>query len=85
MRTNYRDKKGNLEVKIECVHTLLTSIVELKMEQLLEEPEITTSSREQEQTLEPSEQFLASVESTLDKIEHKKEQRKQQEVEAWEH
>ena len=78
-------QKGNLEAKIESVHTLITSMVELKMEQLLEEPEITTWSREQEQTLKPNEQSLALVESTLDKIEPEREQRKQQEVEAWEH
>ena len=38
-------QKGNLEAKIESVHTLITNMVELKMEQLLEEPEITTWSR----------------------------------------
>ena len=64
---------------------LMTSMVELKMEQLLKESEITTWYREEELTLEPYERSLALVESTLDKIEHEREQRKQQEVEAWEH
>ena len=36
-------QKGNLEVKIESMHTLITSMVELRMEQLPEEPEITAS------------------------------------------
>ena len=35
-------QKGNLEAKIESVHTSITSMVELKMEQLVEEPEINT-------------------------------------------
>ena len=61
---------------------LITSMVELKMEQLLEKPEITTWSGEQERNLEPYEQSLALVESTLGKIYHEREQRKQQEMKA---
>ena len=65
-------QKGNLDAKIESMHTLITSIMKLKMEQLLEEPEITLWPREQEQ-------------STLNIIKHEREQRKQQEMEAWKH
>ena len=74
--------QANLSAKIEEAHALVTSLVEIKIEQGLEEEEITEWSEDQEETLERYEEPLGLVESELIEIEREKEDRKHDEIEA---
>ena len=72
----------NLSAKIEEAHALVTSLVEIKIEQGLKEEEITEWSADQEETLELYEESLGLVENELNGIKHEEESRKLDEIEA---
>ena len=74
--------RANLSAKIEEAHALVTSLVKIKIEQGLEEEEITVWSEDQEGTLERYEESLGLVESELIEIEREKEAQKHDEIEA---
>ena len=74
--------RANLRAKIEEAHALVTSSVKIKIEQGLEEDEITEWSEDQEETLKHYEESLGLVESKLIEIEHEKEAQKHDKIEA---
>ena len=74
--------QANLGAKIEETHALVISLVEIKIEQGLEEEEITEWSEDQEEILECYEEPPGLVESELIEIKREKDARKHDEIEA---
>ena len=72
--------QSNLETKINDTHALITSIVELKIAEDIEEEVINEWSKEQESALEHFEHMLDELDNILTLTEQEKAARKQQEI-----
>ncbi|CAB4029540.1 Hypothetical predicted protein [Paramuricea clavata] len=74
--------QSNLETKLNDTHALITSIVELKIAENIEEEVINEWSKEQESALEHFEHMLDELDNilTLGLTEQEKAARKQQEI-----
>ena len=72
--------QSNLETKLNDTHALITSIVELKIAENIEEEVINEWSKEQESALEHFEHMLDELDNILTLTEQEKAARKQQEI-----